>query len=154
MFCSKCGADIGDNQFCQVCGNKAAKKIDIENIADKMKKIFLKMMDNKKYIFVAGVTAVVFIIIVLLLCNHKTTVKPEDYVSVSFTGYNTVGHAEVIFDYSLFNKDYGKKIKLNKKAIKEYLKNNGMEASNKAVENFIKEKDASNELLNYCINMV
>ena len=59
-----------------------------------------------------GVAAVALIaVIILIVMNIKPRIKLNDYLTVSFDGYNTRGTATVSFDMESFREDYNKKIK-------------------------------------------
>lgn len=69
---------------------------------------------NKKLIIGigAGVIALIAaIVVIVIVANYKPTVEINKYVSVTFSGYDTVGEAEVVFDKEAFLKDYKGKIK-------------------------------------------
>ena len=67
-------------------------------------------------IFVAiGAAFLLFIIIIICVANKKTNVKLDKYITVEFSGYDTVGNAVVNFDRESFIDDYEKKIKFSRK---------------------------------------
>lgn len=68
-----------------------------------------KQLDKKLIIGIAvGVIAV--LVIIIAVATYKPTIKLNEYVKVMFSGYDTVGEAEVIFDMESFCKDYEGKL--------------------------------------------
>lgn len=63
----------------------------------------------------AGFVLLVGIIIAILVWPKK--IDMNDYVSVQFTGYDTIGNAQVVVDEIAFMEKYGDKIKFSKKAM-------------------------------------
>ena len=55
---------------------------------------------------------VVLVVVCIVAVTHKTVINLNDYLTVSYDGYNTVGHASYSFDSAALEKDYGSKIKL------------------------------------------
>lgn len=98
--------------------NKIPVNLPIDKINKEKVTNFLK---SKNFLRFVGVVFV-FILLVFLVKSHKTTIKLDKYVTVEFEGYDTLGKATARFDWEKFEKDYGKKIKLNKSSLKKYLK--------------------------------
>lgn len=98
------------------------------------------------FILIAGI-----ITTILLVNNSKTVaVNPENYVSISFYGYDTLGHATASFDESAFVYDYAD-LKLRKNKFKNYLvENEGMsEDQAKAVVSNLDDGDVAQLLCDY-----
>ena len=73
------------------------------------------MSTATKMIIAAAAAAVVIIgIILVVVLNRKTTINLQDYVTVKFDGYDTVGTALVKFDYDAFYEDAKKSRKVKK----------------------------------------
>lgn len=70
-------------------------------------------MKNRKSVILA-VAAMSFMAVSLTGCG-KTKVDLNKYVTIKAQGYDTMGTASYEFDTQKFEKDYAKKIKLNKK---------------------------------------
>ncbi|RKM55339.1 YARHG domain-containing protein [Butyrivibrio sp. X503] len=66
----------------------------------------------------AGIVALI-IILCLVLCS-KPTIDLNKYLTVETEGYNGSGNARVSIDWEAIEAKYGKKLKFNKKAKKEY----------------------------------
>lgn len=124
MFCENCGARIPpDSLFCPSCSAKQShiqsenrqsstkhdrsssnkKKSPVQDI-DKLKK------RNKKIGLVIGAVAAFCVVLIALSVLVKPTINLNKYVTVSFTGYNTVGQANATFDTEKFREDYEKKV--------------------------------------------
>ncbi len=76
---------------------------------------------NKFMVILLAVAAVVILLLALILFS-KPTLKLDKYVTVEFTGYDTVGKATYAIDYSAFDEAYADKIKINGSAVKKQLK--------------------------------
>lgn len=131
MYCTKCGKEIAEGSlFCGSCGAKVGEPAQKEetgtassmdnavnepaqseqagekprlNVPDKP----AGKLPGKLIAVVAAVVIVVIVVIAVAFSGRKiTTVSINDYVSVSFSGYDTVGTASVEFDYDTFTADY------------------------------------------------
>lgn len=109
-YCVKCGYKMEDDDLvCGECGTPAAipqtapekaAKINLDNIKTKISKPML-----------LGVAAIaVLIVVLLILVSRPTTVKLDQYVSITFDGYEGYGTATADFDYDAFYADYSEKI--------------------------------------------
>jgi hypothetical protein len=63
-----------------------------------------------KLIGIAVAVVVVLILIMVLISTHKTKVNMSKYVTITYSGYNTVGKATADIDYDKLYNDYGSKI--------------------------------------------
>lgn len=148
-FCGNCGSQLNDDVvFCPNCGAKTQ-----ENAAENgNQQIPNQQMPNQGYvnpnsngaaggmgapvrqkkpmskktigIIIAAVVALVIgVIAIIIVKNMKKTINVSDYISVEFTGYDTVGKASVKLDEEKFLeavlKAKGKKID-KKKDINDY----------------------------------
>ncbi len=130
MFCENCGTQLQDGVTkCGNCGHDmaAANEPAVEKMqAPKMPNVKMPAMNtnsaaamnNNKMI---GIIACVVVLVVLVgfLLTRKTTVDLNDYLTVEFSGYDTVGRASVTFDREKFTKDFEDKLELDEKAVKK-----------------------------------
>lgn len=138
MFCPKCGTQITEGVFCPKCGNKIAENAKIDNqltvqpaaceqgMAQPENTVQMNEKKNiplnKKMIGMIGAAVAVILILVIAICTHKPTINLNKYVTVEYEGYDTLGRATAVVDWEAIEKKYGKKIKVNKKALKKDLK--------------------------------
>ena len=141
MFCPKCGNQMPDGaQFCAKCGNsmnaapanQSAQPQSEPAPAAAQQPVAqpnVPMQNAKKGLSISPaiiggiIGAVVLVLVVIILAaTHKTTLKLDDYVTVEFEGYDTVGNARLSFDKEAFVDKYAKKVKANKGYIKKRLK--------------------------------
>ena len=80
-----------------------------------------------------------FAAVLMLAGCRSTTVNLNDYISVEFIGYDTMGEAEVVFDYDAFNEDYGGEIEVN-------------EDSGMAAMGMMAGDSAPELLIDFCVN--
>lgn len=59
------------------------------------------------------------IVVVILISGRKTSINLNDYLSVGFDGYDTVGTAYADFDYEKFMNKYEEKLKWNNSYLKK-----------------------------------
>lgn len=108
MFCGKCGSEVQDDGlFCTECGervNEVAPSVVEKSI------ILLKKIPKRIWAGIA-VAALVLIMVVVITNYIGKTISLNQYMSVTFDGYDTYGTATVNFDREKFIEDYGKKIK-------------------------------------------
>ena len=143
MFCRKCGRKIENNaKFCGYCGTlvEPVKNDVTQNLEQQDNKRLQSNMDATgnmtlagmqqakriikiNYKVVALIAMAVFVLIVSWVVVYFTqnTVKLDDYITVSFEGYNTLGKVSVDIDYQKFSQKYMKKIR-NKKTGNEWEK--------------------------------
>lgn len=69
-----------------------------------------KLLDKKMIIGIA-VAVVAIIAIVIVVATSKPTIRLNEYVSVTYSGYDTVGTAEVSFDMEAFCEKYEGKLR-------------------------------------------
>ena len=87
-----------------------------------MKKINIRNM-NKKQLFFIGVGIVMLILIaagISFYKNRKITIDLNDYITVEYKGYDTVGTAVAYWDMDALKEDYGDKIRINEKEVEKY----------------------------------
>ena len=76
------------------------------------KKLSVKMIGG----ICAAAAAVIVLIVVMVINAH--TINLNKYLTVTYSGGNTKGSAQVEFDDSAFEKDCAKKIKINRKKLR------------------------------------
>ena len=136
MFCPKCGKEISDSVIvCPKCGTrihdtKTTNKIDKKEMEDFVKKLkdnlkkdkvrnFFKNFKNNKKFAIGALGVLVLIVVVILVSGRKTSINLNDYLSVGFDGYDTVGTAYADFDYEKFMNKYEEKLKWNNSYLKK-----------------------------------
>ena len=138
MFCPKCGTEITEGVFCPKCGTKIAEEVKTENqpipqmaaseqentqpqkpVQTNEKK---KAPVNAKMIGIIGAAFAALLLVLIVVCTHKPTINLNKYVTVEFEGYETLGKATATVDWNAIEEKYGKKIKVNKSALKKDLK--------------------------------
>lgn len=98
MFCQECGKEIpNDSLFCQECGVRQEEDVKIEK-------------RNKIFAAVVGGALVLCLIIGVASVFIKPTINLNNYLSVTFEGYDTAGKAVVTFDSQKFEEDYARKL--------------------------------------------
>lgn len=133
MFCEKCGAKLDDDAlFCGSCGTKVNKEVvtaaspvqetvteqapmtstaaqdaastaPTSAAADKIKKL-------PTYVYgIAAAVLVAVVIVIVLVSRAKHTMNLNDYITVEFSGYETFGKADVVFDEDQFYADFAEK---------------------------------------------
>ena len=173
MFCSKCGTEITEGMFCPKCGTRIAEEVKVEKQPDsKMTESEQKAApapapkqvqpaENKKSPMnakvIGGILAavVVFLAIVIVVCMHKPTINLNKYVTVDFEGYETLGRATATVDWNAIGEDYGKKIKVNKSALKKDMKKElGADYSNTLFGDIIDDylDESTVDLLSACVS--
>lgn len=122
MFCKNCGSQLPDNAtICPNCGanmaQNSANTVNTSNVVNAMPNQNVKQFNNKnKKVIGIAVGAVALVVVALILfATKKTTVNLNKYITVSFSGYDTLGRASYDFDTVAFRKDYKDKIKIKAK---------------------------------------
>lgn len=96
MKCNKCGKELENGaQFCPECGAAVPKQEDAKNA-----------------ILIGGVVAAIVALIIWGSSVFGQTIDLNKYVSVTFSGYDTVGKASIDVDYQALEADYGDKIRM------------------------------------------
>lgn len=132
MFCTKCGNMIPDGSvFCDECGAKMEMTppqpaSQIPPQASPVQPAVKK--PSNKVIALCAVAAVIVVAVIMLMKNVKPTIELNDYLQVTFDGYNTRGVAEVSFDMDSFKAAYESKIEyegIRNDNVLSFLKNGG-----------------------------
>lgn len=66
-----------------------------------------KITINMRALITTVVCCVIIIIIGVLIGNHKKNINLDNYIDISFNGYDTMGTAEMTFDTESLEKDCG-----------------------------------------------
>lgn len=138
MFCPKCGTEITEGVFCPKCGTKVAEEVKTESQAVSQpessrqaspqpqkpvqKNEAKKAPVNTKMIGIIGAALAALLLVIIVVCTHKPTINLDKYITVEFEGYETLGKATATVDWNAIEEKYGKKIKVNKSALKKDLK--------------------------------
>ena len=139
MFCPNCGKQLPDDStFCEHCGTKIeAEQLQGAPSAPAQSPVqpsvqapvpsqpaqpsplteFVK--NNKKMVGIGAGVLVLLIAVVAFIATRPQKVKLEDYVSVTFSGYDTMGNATYTFDVEAFCKEYAGKIEYQTPALGE-----------------------------------
>ena len=171
MFCPKCGTEITEGVFCPKCGTKIAEEVKTENqpipqmaaseqentqpqkpVQTNEKK---KAPVNAKMIGIIGAAFAALLLVLIVVCTHKPTINLNKYVTVEFEGYETLGKATATVDWNAIEEKYGKKIKVNKSALKKDLKKElGGDYSDTIFGEMIDEylDEGAIDLLSSCVN--
>ena len=115
MFCRNCGTQLPEGAtHCVQCGYaveqenvKETKSVSGVDVKEKIQK-------NRKGLLVAGAVVVVALLVIVLFVTKKTTINLNDYVTIEFSGYDTLGKATYEFDEDAFCDDYEDKVKMKK----------------------------------------
>lgn len=101
MFCEKCGSKIEDGAlFCSSCGSKqevrSGESVQKENVKATMKQ---SANQKGKLIGVAAIGVIVILAVIFLLTgSKKISVDINEYMTVSFSGYDSCGYVDVDID--------------------------------------------------------
>ncbi len=114
--CMKCGFELTeDGMFCAKCGTK------VENVNEEQKEV--EKQETKKKVFIGGIGAAgiaLIAIIIMLVSGQAKVININDYMSVSYSGYETYGVATIEFDTT---------------ALKASILENGIDADNIYTDN-------------------
>lgn len=128
MYCYKCGSQIEDDSvFCPVCGAKLDEQTnptkEMEEVVEPIQ-LQPKAPKEKKPISKAIIAAIVAVLVVVIgvvafVFLYKPTIHLDDYVTITYEGYNGYGTALVEVDWEQFKEDYRGKLKWTSYAKKE-----------------------------------
>ncbi|WP_026496586.1 YARHG domain-containing protein [Butyrivibrio sp. WCD3002] len=115
MFCGSCGTQIPEgSKFCPNCGTAVEVPVQV---------VRKKGGAGKLVGIIAGVCVLILALGVgaaYLFLGRKTTINLNKYMTISYSGYETIGKASAVFDTDKFEADYKDKIKFTKAAKKEF----------------------------------
>ncbi len=127
MFCENCGAKMEEDVlFCLDCGARLGQAsaarvsvdVDYEDILPQQsqeapkKKAPSLMQSPKKWIPILA--AVVILVAIICFSSRTPTINLNDYVTITASGYDTMGTATATFDRASFLEDYKNEITLSK----------------------------------------
>lgn len=120
MFCRNCGTQIADDATkCEKCGFEVVQEVKEKKTTELKLKVDVDVKDlvqkNKKAVTIGAAAVAVLVLVIIFAVTKKTTVNLNDYITVSFTGYDTVGKATYEFDEKAFLEDFGDEIEMKKK---------------------------------------
>lgn len=136
MFCGNCGCKNDDNAgFCKECGNQLngnnTTNFNFDQQSDVNSGITIDFNDNqerkvsniphvpKKLLGGTVILIVAIIVSAIVFLNIKPTINLDEYVEVSYSGYNGYGNAYVDIDWYKIAEDYESKIKYTNKVNRE-----------------------------------
>lgn len=96
------------------------------------KKTSAKQSNNKFILFSMLVILLIllFVVIRIFLLLLPGKIPLDEFISVDLSGYNTVGEAQIVFDYNSFIEQYGDKIKFKSESAKEQFMQDYPDAAN------------------------
>lgn len=108
MYCRKCGCENKDEAlFCKACGTKLSSNRGVS-------------IPKKAIAGVVAGAAVIIAIIIAVMMNTNTSINLNEYVEVSFDGYDGYGHAYVTIDWDEIQNKYGSEVSYTKNAKSRY----------------------------------
>lgn len=146
MFCRNCGVENDDQAvFCKECGvklvadtndammgqmnqntagmddfgNYCYQPASVGNPLEPLGKL-LKKVPKMVWIIAGGLIAAIIVVAIIIGCM-PTTVKLDDYVTVTYEGYNGYGQASASVDWDAVRTKYGDKIKFKDEKSKKFL---------------------------------
>ena len=122
MFCKKCGAQLEDNAvFCGNCGARMDEAPATVNagVTAQSGATAQAAATGKRKIVAMALAAVVLVVAVVAIVNGNKKINLNKYMTVEFSGYETKGNATWVFDNDSFEKDYGRKLKLNESRLRK-----------------------------------
>lgn len=127
MYCKKCGTQLEDNAV--FCGNCGAKMDETQNSLNTPTQIAVgsKRKPLEGRIIVIILVAVVLLGAIIGIVKANKKINLNKYMIVEFNGYDTKGTATWTFDSDSFEKDYGKKLKLNESKLRRELATEGID---------------------------
>ena len=142
MFCGNCGVENANGaKFCKGCGQPlkgdvnqvpkmtppqgnagssvsnaatGAPKVDVSQVADKIKAL------PKKILIGACAAVVALIIVIVIAVNAGSTINLNEYLAIEAEGFDGYGKARVTIDWDAIEAKYGKKLSFTSQAKKEY----------------------------------
>ena len=139
-FCPKCGKEVEEGSgFCGNCGAKIGQQTarESELLKSGEKSFDLKLSEMSKKQKIRGIAIIVVIIAAIigvsLFVNRKEKLNLDDYISVNYTGYDTVGTATATFDFEKFDRDVKLKMRYKNSTEQTALFNDIYEDINKSI---------------------
>ncbi len=120
MFCPNCGQQVpDDSQFCDNCGASLAeegKEVSAPAQAAPAKKsetlqhVIEYVKKNKVMVSIVAAVLVVAIALTIFFTTRPMKIDLNDYVKITYEGYDTAGTASVTFDKKAFYNDFAGKL--------------------------------------------
>lgn len=108
MYCQKCGCKNKDEAiFCKECGTKLRSELSVS-------------VPKKRIIGAAAGAAIIIAIVIAVMMNTNATINLNEYVDVSFDGYDGYGHTYVTIDWDEIQNKYGSEVSYTKDAKSKY----------------------------------
>ena len=168
MFCTKCGCKLDDDSiFCTECGTKVEdnkevikeEKINKPNEEDSnvsastesiptsieetdktIAKPEVTPKDKKKIIW-GAIIVVALVIVISLILNRKPSINLNDYMTITASGYDTIGKADVVFDSDTFLEDFDAISKKEEKKEEPQYEDGSFEEFMYGINEFINEEE-------------
>ena len=116
-FCPSCGNEVSDSsKFCDKCGKPLNSQVQEEQ---KQIKRPLTIV-NKKLLWIVAAVLVVLLSIIIAIVTYRPTLNLDNYIDISYEGYNGYGSYLAHVDWEKLKSDYSGKIKYKKDAKYEY----------------------------------
>ncbi len=123
MYCTKCGSKYdGTPNYCPGCGEPLHEKKESSREKNQALAPFVqkcKSIPLKFWLIGLGVILVVVVGSIVFI-NAKKTISLNQYVKVSFSGYESYGTASISIDWEQLEEDHGKDVSFTKKAENTY----------------------------------
>lgn len=119
MFCRNCGSENEDRAvFCRECG---ARLVTGPSRTEQIKELVQRIKTLPKKYFVGGGIAIAVVVVMFVIINNiNSTINFNDYITISYEGYNGYGTARVSIDWDEIQDKYDKKISYTSKAREKY----------------------------------
>lgn len=116
MTCKNCGAELKPNaKFCAKCGtpvNGEARETapsQAPALGSKAMSLAGSLKKSGKLYPALGIAAVVLAALIYFFFIRKPTINLNEYLKISYSGFDTVGMAEIVLDEESLINEYGKK---------------------------------------------
>ena len=126
MFCPNCGKPLPDDSvFCDQCGAsiEPEPKQDTPSFPEElpvdaavkqgpgtMAGLLQLAKEHQKATGILAIVVIAVVALILFLALKLPTVRLNDYLSVEYSGYNTMGTASYRFDTEAFCRDYAETV--------------------------------------------
>lgn len=111
MYCKKCGQQIpNEAKFCKKCGYKIPECIQNDSQSDdrtKIEKTSRDLTDREKLYICFGMILLIIVAIIAIIFNKNKSLNLNKYITITTSGYDTVGVANIVFDYESLKTDCG-----------------------------------------------
>ncbi len=121
MFCPNCGQQVPDDaQFCDNCGTSlveegkeasAPTQTAPKQKSETLEHVTKYVKEHKALIGIVAAVLVVAIALTVFFTTRPMKIDLNDYVKITYEGYDTAGTAEFTFDKDAFYDDFAGKLK-------------------------------------------